>query len=197
MTTEMDQFRKTARTAIDTNMNVRQAPLVEAYAQDRSKAEVIDYARTSSQNAPASSPLYSEVFAMTGWQSPYPVGVHTAVGGESDFPTPGDILCASLAACLDSCIRMIANKIGVKLKTLSVEVEGRVNVCSALRVDTVDPVGFRAFDIKVEALAAPDVPRATITAIVQAAEQSCIVMQTLTGQPQISVTINESAQRAA
>lgn len=38
-----------------------------------------------------------------------PVGVHRAVGGLHDAPTPGDLLCAALAACQDSTFRMIAN----------------------------------------------------------------------------------------
>jgi hypothetical protein len=37
-------------------------------------------------------------------------GTHTAVGGESDYPVPGELLCAAVASCLDSTIRTIANR---------------------------------------------------------------------------------------
>ena len=54
-----------------------------------------------------------------------PVGVHRAVGGLHDAPTPGDLLCAALAACQDSTFRMIANLMNIELEDLTVDVTGR------------------------------------------------------------------------
>ena len=63
-----------------------------------------------------------------------PVGVHRAVGGLHDAPTPGDMQCAALAACQDSAVRMVANRLGAEI--LSLEVRG------ALGIDAEVPVGF-------------------------------------------------------
>jgi uncharacterized OsmC-like protein len=37
------------------------------------------------------------------------LGVDAAVGGDHDLPNPGDLLCAALAACADSTVRMVAD----------------------------------------------------------------------------------------
>lgn len=59
-------------------------------------------------------------------------GSHRAVGGYHDAPNPGDILCAALAACLDSTIRVTAARLDVTLESLSVEVTADVDVRGTL-----------------------------------------------------------------
>ena len=61
-----------------------------------------------------------------------PVGVHRTIGGLHDAPTPGYILCAALAACQDSSVRMVANILGITLEYLEVEVTGDVDVRGTL-----------------------------------------------------------------
>ncbi len=61
---------------------------------------VTDHAKTSGGNA--SEPFHSIAEPMDGCGVSVPVGVHAAAGGKHDAPTPGDILCAALAACQDS-----------------------------------------------------------------------------------------------
>jgi uncharacterized OsmC-like protein len=120
-----------------------------------------------------------------------PVGIHTAVGGECDYPNPGDILCGAIAACLDSTIRVVANRVGVRLKELSVEVNGMVDVRGTLRVDRKVPVGFQKFEIDVSIKAAGLVPKMILNKIVKGAESSCVVLQTLRNPPEISLTTNK------
>ena len=43
-------------------------------------------------------------------------------GGLGDLPVPGDILCAALASCTDSTIRVVANMFGIELLELAVDV---------------------------------------------------------------------------
>jgi hypothetical protein len=81
---------------------------------------------------------------MTGCGIAVPVGVHRAVGGPHDAPTPGDILCAALAACQDSTVRMVANLMGVELEFLEVEVTADADVRGALAIDMQVPVGFQS-----------------------------------------------------
>ncbi|MYM63419.1 OsmC family protein [Pseudomaricurvus sp. HS19] len=162
-------------------MNKRQAPLTQAYRsgpEGAAGAMVVDYASTSSERVPAASPLYAEVRLTRHLPHSVPVGVHTAVGGECDFPTPGDLLCGALAACLDSTLRIIANKLGLVLRSLAVQVEGRVDVRGTLRVDKETPVAFQGFDVCVD-IDAGDGDGKLVELLINAAEQSCIVLQTL------------------
>jgi uncharacterized OsmC-like protein len=45
------------------------------------------------------------------------------------------MLCAALATCMDSPIRMIADHLGVTLAALEVEVTADIDVCGCLVVD--------------------------------------------------------------
>lgn len=168
------------------NMGERQEALKQLYLQDPEKPRITDGAKTSSFNVPASSPLYAEVIPHNADKS-YAVGVHTAVGGESDFPVPGDILCAAIAACLDSCIRIIANRLGVKLKSLEVEAQADMNVLGTLRINDNVPVGFQNIRIDVNLETETQVQDALLDALIGAAEHSCVIIQTLRNSPAISV----------
>lgn len=79
-----------------------QKPLKESYVKEPRLAMVTDHAKTSGQDA--ADPYHSIVKPMDGCDVSVPVGVHAAVGGKHDAPTPGDLLCAALAACQDSSI---------------------------------------------------------------------------------------------
>ena len=49
----------------------------------------------------------------TGIPASQRIGIHTAVGGNCDFPNPGELLSAALAGCLDTTVRIIANRLGI------------------------------------------------------------------------------------
>ena len=95
-----------------------QKPLKESYVTEPDLALVIDHAKTSGEDA--ADPYHSIVEPMDGCGYSVPVGVHAAVGGKHDAPTPGDLLCAALAACQDSAVRMVANLMGIELLELEV-----------------------------------------------------------------------------
>ncbi len=166
-------------------MRTRQEPLTALYEKQPERARITDHAATRSLNVPASTALYTEVLPGSG--PAYPIGVHKAVGGESDFPTPGDILCAAMASCLDSCIRIIASRLGVALKALSVDVEANMDVCGTLRVDDATPVGFQDVIMRVDIKAEDQVSDQMLDIIVSAAEYSCVVVQTLRNAPEITI----------
>ncbi len=180
-------FEKTVALAISENMKDRQQPLIEQYTRDAGLARITDVARTSSVSVPAATALYSEVIPGHGNAQSYPVGVHEAVGGLSDYPVPGDILSAAIASCLDSTIRIIANRLSIPLKSLSVNVEASVDVRGTLRLDDSVPVGFQDIQIEVDLQTMMQLPEATVLTILRAAERSCVVLQTLRNPPRISV----------
>ena len=93
-----------------------QKPLKTRYRHTPELATVTDHARTC--GGALDDPFRTEVEPMDGCGVVVPIGTHAAVGGPHEAPTPGDMLCAALAACQDSAVRMVANLLGVKLTTL-------------------------------------------------------------------------------
>ena len=169
------------------DMRVRQAPLREAYAGLPSAAQIIDHATTRSDRIQASQPLYGEVEFGDPGRTRLPISLHQGVGGQSDLPVPGELFCAALASCLDSSIRVISNMLGVKLKTLEVHVEAGVDLRGTLRMDAAVPVAFQSLEIAATIIPEGEVPAAQLDAILAAAEQSCVILQTLRAAPQITL----------
>ena len=165
------------------NVRSAQAPLRGQYQTDPDAARVIDCARTV--DVDAHDPYHSSVEPMPGCGTQVPIGVHAAVGGPHDAPTPGDLLCAALAACLDSTIRMVANLIGIELESLQVTVTGDVDVRGTLVVDRRVPVGFQAMRCRVALRPRPGTDPALVAHLEAAAERSCVVLQTLRQPPTV------------
>jgi len=179
-----------AKKANAVRMKERHDKLRAHYADEPLAATVSDFATTAGNFVSPTDPLHSEVSLCRHSQFSCPIGVHTAVGGESDQPTPGDLLCGALAACLDSTLRIIANRVGVELRELTVEVQGRVDVRGTLRFDRSVAIGFQHFDVNVKLRTAPWVPDLIVKKMLRGAETSCVVMQTL--KPGASIKISRS-----
>jgi uncharacterized OsmC-like protein len=110
-------------------------------------------------------------------------GVHQAIGGTHEGPVPGDLLCAALASCQESSLRMVAAVLGVQLLELRVRVRGQVDVRGTLG-DPLVPVAFQSFQVFVRLRAAADTQPQRLRQLCRAAERSCVVLQTLrTGAP--------------
>lgn len=163
----------------------RQAVLRKSYLLNPELAMVTDYAHTDSNLIHANHALHNTVHIDKHNTVDLIGGVHTAVGGDSDAPTPGDILCGSIAACFDSTIRIIANGLGLELSMVRVEVSGRVDVRGTLMIDPAVPVGFQQFTIEVQLEGKENLPENQKKMLIQATERSCIVMQTLRGNPDV------------
>ena len=188
---------KTTNT-VNTKMNERQAPLYEQYSVDPAAAIITDYAVTHSMRIPATDPLHGELELTHQRDVTVPVGVHTAVGGDGDAPTPGDILCGALAACLDSTIRIISNRLGITLESISVEVRGEIDVRGTLRASDECPVAFQTLQTHVDIQVPPEADEKLVQQILKAAEYSCVILQTLRGSPAtpISASINCTEDQA-
>lgn len=179
-----------ARQQVD--MPARQQPLCEAYRGRPELAVITDRAMTFSANIPAAMPLYGEVRLEGGRPIDLTYGVHKAVGGDGDYPVPGEILCAAIAACLDSTIRIIANRMGVPINRLSVDVEAKVDVRGTLLVDKAVPVGFQQMTICVDIDVPGVVTKQQVERLVSAAEHSCVVLQTIKNCPKFDLSIASS-----
>ena len=188
MTHSTGAFQEAIALGASDNMRERQDPLIAGYKHDPKPATIIDSAKTTSECVTAATPVYGQVIIGDSGAAPVNVGVHKAVGGRSDFPNPGEILSAAIAACLDSTIRIISNRMGFRLRRLEVAVDAIVDVRGTLLVDPHVPVGFQKIDVGIQLETEEDVPEQMMTAILKAAEHSCVVIQTLRGAPEISVS---------
>jgi len=163
-----------------------QKPLRALYKQEPDAAMVIDHARTSGEIA--SDPFHSRVEPMDGCGISVPVGVHSAVGGPHDAPTPGDLLCAALASCQDSTVRMVANSLGIELLELEVRVTATADVRGTLAMDSAVPVGFQSIVCEVKMKVKDGTSPRLLQRLQVAAEKCCVVQQTLKSPPPVKTT---------
>jgi uncharacterized OsmC-like protein len=173
---------------MDSIVQAAQKPLRATYKIDPAKAMVTDHARTQG-NLPA-DPFHFKVEPMDGCGVVVPIGTHAAVGGPHDAPTPGDMLCAALAACQDSSVRMVANLLGVELTALEVKVSATVDVRGTLAVDLSTPVGFQAMTCDIRYSVKDGTPDELLLKLQAAAQRCCIIQQTLKAPPPVKTTFS-------
>lgn len=171
-----------------------QAPLRARYKSAPEAAQVVDHAQTTGTDP--SDPFHAIVEPMPGCGATLPVGVHRALGGPHDAPTPGDILCAALAACQDSSVRMVANLLGIELESVAVLVSGDVDVRGTMAMDPQVPVGFQTMRCEVRLCAKAGTDPRLLEKLRVAAEQCCVVQQTLRKPPRVETTFDFSGAEA-
>jgi uncharacterized OsmC-like protein len=154
----------------------RQMELNKLYVSDSNTALIVDSAIVLGKNL--SDPFRTEVLINSELKVPMKVGVHRAVGGDHDYPNPGDILCASLAACFESTLRMIASRLEIELFETKIEVTANIDVRGTLIIDKTVPVGFQSIHIAME-IGARNLSDKMIHTLVNATKRSCVVYQTL------------------
>ena len=173
-----------------TGVRARQDPLCKRYKETPEEAVITDRARTT--GGVDTDPFHGHVVVGNKEHGAVlPFGIHRAVGGYSDAPNPGDILCAALAACLDSTIRIISDRLGVALTSLEVEVTADVDVRGTLIVDKNVPVGFQAMRCHVNVQAADGTDPRLMKKLVAASEHSCVNLQTLRSSVSIETSLSE------
>jgi uncharacterized OsmC-like protein len=168
----------------------RQGPLRERYRHDPAEAWINDGARTI--NACDEDPFHGNVVPANGADAPLRFGVHRAVGGFHDFPNPGDLLSAALAACFDSTLRIVADHLGIRLKSLNVEVAAECDVRGCLQVDPAVPVGFQRMRCRVRLQPRDEIDENKTRMLVTVAENCCVVLQTLRNGVTVQAEIEAS-----
>lgn len=172
-----------------TQVQDRQAPLRDLYKETPALAMVTDHARSCGTDP--SDPFHSTVEPMDGCGVSVPVGVHRAVGGLHDAPTPGDLLCGALAACQDSAVRMVANRLGIEILALEVRVSAQVDVRGALGMDADVPVGFQSMTCDIDLKVPQGTPSKLLASLHMAAQRCCVVQQTLHHPPLITTRFQD------
>jgi uncharacterized OsmC-like protein len=155
----------------------RQEPLRRRYRSAPGDAWITDKARTAAGQH--LDPFHAVVFAGDHEEMPWRIGIHRAVGGFHDLPNPGDVLCAALATCFGTTLRIIAARLSVELEDCEVRVRARVDVRGTLAVDPETPVGFQRIECSVRLRTPAGVSSERIRRVIEHAERSCVVLQTL------------------
>lgn len=180
-----------------TNQTVvsRQAELRRSYATDPGRA--ISEKRVTTEERPTTDAVHGTVVAPDHPGVSWDYGIDSKVGGLDDLPNPGHLICAALAACMDSTIRMIADHLGVGIDHLEVDVEGDVDVRGCMAMDSSVRPGFRRLDCAVRLQPATGADPQRVRILVAQAERLCVTLDTLRNGVPVSVTSNVGADRAS
>ena len=173
----------------------RQSPLRERYRRVPTDAWIRDGAQTI--NGCGGDPFHGAVVPANNRGAPLCFGIHRAVGGDHDYPNPGDLLSAALAACFDSTLRMLADHMGVRLQLLEVKVEAECDVRGCLLVERSVPVGFQKMRCSVRLQPEGQVEPGRLQMLVDAAEGCCVVLQTLRNGVKVTTRIDNTDAEAA
>ena len=163
----------------------RHIVLNEKYRKDSASAWITDSAEVIGINL--HDPFRTSVSINDKMKVPFKIGVHKAVGGDHDFPNPGDLLCASLASCFESTIRLISNKLGIELIETRINTNAQVDVRGTLMIDKSVPVEFQSMHIDA-LIIAKNTNDKLLHTLIKGAKQSCIVYQTI--KRGIHITLN-------
>jgi len=153
-----------------------QAPLKDRYREDPSEAAVTLHAEATLGEGVTCN-------VQTG-RSLARAGLHPASGGDGTALCSGDMLLEALAACAGVTMRAVATALAIPVEG-QVTAAGDLDFRGTLGVDRDAPVGFREIRLNFEL--ATDVEDARVAKLVELTERYCVVLQTLTGSPQLSL----------
>ncbi|GAA0284257.1 OsmC family protein [Rhodovulum strictum] len=114
-------------------------------------------------------------------------GLHPATGGSGAQACSGDMLLEALVACAGVTLNAVATAIGFELRGGTVTAEGDLDFRGTLGVDREAPVGFSAIRLRFE-LDTPE-PQDRIDTLTKLAKRYCVVFQTLTVPPALSLDV--------
>ncbi len=168
----------------------RQAPLRKAYGDDPALAlttkHVVSVATDSTDTW--HGVIATPEFPGTVWR----YGIDAKVGGDDDLPNPGHILCAALAACLESTTRALAEHLDVEIEDLVVDVIGYVDARGCLALDRAVRSGFRDIDVEVRLRTASDTDATRLQTLFALVEELCVTLDTLRHGVPVNVRTMES-----
>lgn len=165
----------------------RQAPIKEDLRQHPEKAKIGDVV----QSLP--SDLRDPTRVRVGRPDPngfeIRVGLHRVAGGDGTLPCPGDVLTASLAACQELTVRMVAATMGIELEDVRVTVTGRSDLRGTLALDRDVKVGLQKIDVETRVVVRGGDPERA-RRLLAAAERYCSILDTLRHPPEITATFS-------
>lgn len=113
-------------------------------------------------------------------------GLHPATGGDGTALCSGDMLLEALVACAGVTLNAVATALGVELRDAEIRAEGDLDFRGTLGVEKSAPVGFAA--IRLDFVLDTDADEESIAGLLKLTERYCVVFQTLSGNPSLSVS---------
>lgn len=160
-----------------------QAPLKERYRQDPDAAIVTLTAQGSLGEGITCNVETGRAIARAG--------LHPATGGDGLSLCSGDMLLEALVACAGVTLKAVATAIGVELQSARIRAEGDLDFRGTLGVSKEASVGFErirlAFDLDSHA------SDEEIATLIRLTERYCVVYQTLSRPPVVSVSHRKSS----
>lgn len=169
----------------------RQAPLKARYETDPESAKLtITVRSTTSGDDPTRCRIGCDAAGGVSWE----VGAHPMAGGAGDLACSGDVLLASVAACQEITLRMVAAAMGITLDEVEVAVHGDMDFRGTMGTDPETPVGFQ--HIRTEIRIVADASEDRLQRLAQRAERYCVVASTLRNSPVMETTFQAVAPTA-
>src|SRR5215211_694754 len=155
----------------------RQAPLKAQYEADPESAKLVMTVRSATAGDDPTRCTVATVGTAGGNGVSWEAGAHPMAGGEGDLACSGDLLLASLAACQEITLRMVAAAMGIELRNVEVNIEGDLDFRGTMGIDAETPVGFQNIrtSVRFDADATPD----RLQRLAARAERYCVVGATL------------------
>jgi uncharacterized OsmC-like protein len=156
-----------------------QRPLKQGYRADPATALLTLRATANEQDSPMAC-------SVDIGRAVYEAQAHAGVGGPGTAACSGDLLLGALAACAQVTYQMVATATNVPVASVRVTAEGDLDLRGTLGIDPATPVGFTAVRLRFDV----DAPAATadqLASVLEKTERFCVVLQTLTTPPVISV----------
>ncbi len=122
-------------------------------------------------------------------------GLHPATGGDGSLACSGDMLLEALAACAGVTLGAVATAMGIRIKEGKVTAEGDIDFRGTLGVDREAPVGFKAVRLRFDLDTNADADQ--LATLIRLTERYCVVYQTLSHPPAISVACERRNPEAA
>ena len=113
-------------------------------------------------------------------------GLHPATGGDGLSACSGDMLLQALAACAGVTLKAVATALDIPVAGGSVHAEGDLDFRGTLGVDRDAAVGFT--DIRLRFDLDSEATEEQLATLFKLTERYCVVYQTLTGNPAVTLT---------
>src|SRR5256714_12951475 len=160
-----------------------QAPLKERYREDPGAAEVTLTASGNLDEGISCSVRTGAAIAAAG--------LHPATGGDASLLCSGDMLLEALVACAGVTLRAVSTSLEIPVEGGTVTAEGDLDFRGTLGVGDDAPVGFRSIRLRFDLVSAAS--REQLETLVRLTERYCVVLQTLTGAPELRTSFGSSA----
>ena len=105
------------------------------------------------------------------------------MGGTNEGPSPVHYLLSALAGCLNVTGHFVAREMGIEMKGIKVSIEGILNPCKFMGMDSKERSGFQQIIVSLTPLC--DVDSDTLKKWKDTVEQRCPVTDNLKGKTEI------------